>query len=117
MDLSRPEPGPADARAWLRLGAVAAGLLAVASDAAALWGDQLEVFLAETVTSDSNVFRRSSAEERDTHTTTTISTFPSAASAFRREPAGTRFVITGFLTSITSATTERQSGCGNSAIS
>ena len=71
MDLSRPEPGPADARAWLRLGAVAAGLLAVASDAAALWGDQLEVFLAETVTSDSNVFRRSSAEERDTHTTTT----------------------------------------------
>lgn len=66
--------------AWLRVTAVTAGLLAVASDAAALWEDKLEVFVAETVAVEDNVFRISdnanstavlgSSDKGDTITTT-----------------------------------------------
>lgn len=64
------------------MAAVALGLLSVTSEALALWDDQLQLFVAESVTSDSNVFRI--AKERDaqaflgtpkrsdTYTTTTL---------------------------------------------
>jgi exopolysaccharide biosynthesis operon protein EpsL len=51
----------APAFSWLTAAIIAAGVLAPVTDAAALWGDKLELFVAETVTRDSNVFRLSSA--------------------------------------------------------
>src|SRR6266850_2222568 len=50
-------------RRWLReFGAaiIVAGVLAPVTDAVALWDDKLELFVAETVTRDDNVFRISS---------------------------------------------------------
>lgn len=77
MDSERPaNPG---VRA--PLAAVAVVLLTVSADAAALWDDRLQLFVGETVTSDSNVFRISrdrdtraflgESQRGDTYTTTT----------------------------------------------
>jgi len=61
---------------------IAAGVLAPATDAVALWGDKLELFVAESVTHDDNVFRISrnldpavalgSPSKADTYTTTSF---------------------------------------------
>ena len=61
---------------------VAAGIIFPVSDALALWDDRLELFAAETVTSDDNVFRISnrsnpttilgSSEKGDTYRTTSV---------------------------------------------
>lgn len=82
MQMSQSKRGSAGLRAGSHLAAVAAGLLLVASDASALWGDKLEVFVAESVTSDNNVFRISkdrdpqaflgSADKGDTYRTTSL---------------------------------------------
>lgn len=45
---------------WLRAALVSAVVLVPAPDAAALWNDKLELFIAESVTYDDNVFRISS---------------------------------------------------------
>ncbi len=65
---------------WLSTVLVSAAVLVPATDAAALWDDKLELFVAETVTSDDNVFRISSRADPvaivgspsrgDTYTTT-----------------------------------------------
>ena len=47
-------------RQCLGTAVLVAGILASATDAFALWGDRLELFAAESVTHDSNVFRLSS---------------------------------------------------------
>jgi hypothetical protein len=61
---------------------IAAAILAPVTDAVALWNDRLELFAAETVTRDSNVFRLSGASDpatqlgtsskADTYTTTDL---------------------------------------------
>jgi exopolysaccharide biosynthesis operon protein EpsL len=65
---------------WLRAVLVSAAVLVPTLDAAALWDDKLELFVAETITYDSNVFRISSQADPvailgspsrgDTYTTT-----------------------------------------------
>ena len=47
----------APASAWRMAAVVAAAVLLPAADAAALWEDKLELFVAQTVTRDDNVFR------------------------------------------------------------
>ncbi len=68
-------------RNCLRLTAVAAGLLALSSNASALLDDKLQVFASETVTRDDNIFRLSDSDPRliagttersDTYKTTTV---------------------------------------------
>jgi exopolysaccharide biosynthesis operon protein EpsL len=64
----------------LQAAIVVAGMLAPVADAAALWNDKVEVFVAETITRDDNVFRLSDASDPvtaigssskgDTYTTT-----------------------------------------------
>lgn len=58
-------------RVNLRLAVCATGLLLAASNALALWDDKLDFFVAETVTTDSNVFRVAKGRKGDTHSTTT----------------------------------------------
>lgn len=55
----RNQPGASNGARNLRLAGVAVGLLSVATHAAAFLDDRLELFVSETVTSDSNVFRLS----------------------------------------------------------
>jgi exopolysaccharide biosynthesis operon protein EpsL len=47
--------GPASG--WLRAATICAAIILPATDAAALWDDKVELFVAETVTYDDNVFR------------------------------------------------------------
>ena len=66
----------------LQAAIVVAGMLVPVADATALWKDKVEVFVAETITHDDNVFRLSDASDPattigssskgDTYTTTLL---------------------------------------------
>jgi len=99
MNLSSFEDGFLRVAPGLRLAMVSAGLLTFASNAFALWDDQLELFVSETVATDSNVFRISkdqdpntflgSSRKDDTYTSTVVGFNVNVPVSRQRFQAGT----------------------------